>query len=147
MKKAILALVVIIILVAGGAYALVKRADKNAVVVPSTSVASTAPATTDNTTPSTAAPDSSSSTITYSDSGFSPATLTVKAGTLVTIKNNSSMDLQFSSDDHPTHLKDPELNQADIGPGKTQTFTPTTKGTWGYHNHQNSTDTGTLIVQ
>lgn len=88
-----------------------------------------------------------STTITYTDSGFSPASLTVKKGTTVTVKNNSSGNLEFSSDVHPVHSDNPELNTASIGPGGSTTFTPNTTGTWGYHNHQKDSDRGTLIVQ
>ena len=86
-------------------------------------------------------------TITYTDNGFEPTSLTVKAGTVVKIENKSSNPLQFSSDNHPTHTKDPELNLATIDPGKSATFTPTKTGTWGFHNHLNAGDIGTLTVE
>ena len=90
---------------------------------------------------------SSGNTITYSGSGFSPATLSVKAGTTVTIKNTSSGDLQFDSDPHPDHTDDPELNVGLITSGQSKTVTVTTTGSHGYHNHLSATDKGTLVVQ
>lgn len=86
-------------------------------------------------------------TITYTDNGFSPENYTVKSGTKVVVKNNSSNDLQFSSDDHPTHRENPELNTQTIGPGEIAEFTPKTTGTWGFHDHLNDSHTGTLMVE
>lgn len=85
-------------------------------------------------------------TITFKDSGFEPQSYSTKKGMLVTVKNESSMDLQFSSDDHPTHKKETELNLNVLAPGESATFTPTRVGTWGFHDHLNSQLTGTLIV-
>ena len=86
-------------------------------------------------------------TITYSSSGFSPSTTTVKSGDVVAIKNTSSDELQLDSDPHPVHTDDTELNVGTVNAGQTVTFTVTTKGTHGFHNHLNPGNTGTLIVQ
>lgn len=88
-----------------------------------------------------------SATITYSNSGFSPKTVTVTAGAIIAIRNTSSSDMQFDSDPHPVHTDDTELNVGTVAPGKTVTFKVTTTGTHGYHNHLNPGDTGTIIVQ
>ncbi len=90
---------------------------------------------------------SSENTITYTDNGFEPATVTVKAGTTIRVKNNSSKSLQFSSDDHPTHTKDKELNKSVLAPGKSETFSVSSVGTNGFHNHLNPDHIGTLIVE
>lgn len=86
-------------------------------------------------------------TIIYSNSGFSPSKITVKSGDSVAIKNTSPGDMQFDSDPHPVHTDDEELNAGAVAPGQTVTFTVTTKGTFGYHNHLNPSDTGTIVVQ
>lgn len=86
-------------------------------------------------------------TITYTDDGFSPNSYTVKANGRVTVMNNSSRDLEFSSNDHPVHTDEPELNMSVLQPGKSGTFTVTKTGTWGFHNHLRAEDTGKLIVQ
>lgn len=86
-------------------------------------------------------------TIEYTNSGFSSSTLTVKAGTTITIKNSSSRPLQFSSDDHPEHTNDPELNTRTLSPGGAQTLTVTVKGKHGIHNHLNDSHGATLIVE
>src|ERR1044072_69649 len=68
-------------------------------------------------------------TITYSDSGYSPSTITVKSGDTIAIKNTSSSEMQFDSDPHPVHTDDEELNAGQVSPGQTITVTVTTTGT------------------
>lgn len=149
-KTGIIALSIVVVLaLAGGVFAL-SRKHNDTTSSPNTTPASSA----DSNTPSSAASSAptvttptAANTITYSDNGFSPATLTVKAGSQVTIKNDSSQILQFDSDPHPQHTDDPELNVGTIAPGHSQTITVTKTGSHGYHNHANADDTGTLIVQ
>lgn len=90
--------------------------------------------------------DATTAMITFTDDGFSPSMLTVKKGTVVTVKNESSTSVQFSSDDHPTHRLDPEINMSTLAPGKSGTFTAETVGTHGFHDHINDQFTGTLVV-
>ena len=85
-------------------------------------------------------------TIIYSDDGFSPSTTKVKSGDKVAVTNNSTSSLQFDSDPHPAHTDNAELNLGSVGKGKTGIFTVTKTGTFGFHNHFNSGDTGTIIV-
>lgn len=88
------------------------------------------------------------STITYTDSGFSPATLTVASGSSVTFVNNASnLPLQVNSNPHPVHTDNPELNIGGIPKGQSKTITLNTKGNWGYHNHLNPSDQGRITVQ
>lgn len=86
-------------------------------------------------------------TISYNGSSFSPASLTVKAGDKVTIKNDSSKDLDFASDPHPVHSENNELNAGIVEPGKSVTITLNNKGNFGYHNHLNSSQTGSITVE
>lgn len=86
-------------------------------------------------------------TITYTDNGFEPSSVTVKAGEVVKVVNNSSSSLQFSSDDHPTHTHDPELNQSVQASGESVTFTLERPGEWGFHDHLNSRHTGIITVK
>jgi plastocyanin len=92
------------------------------------------------------ATESSAATIVFTNDGFSPSTLTVKSGTVVTVKNESSNRVQFSSDDHPTHREDPEINMKTLAPGESGTFTATKVGTQGFHDHIDDSQVGTLIV-
>lgn len=89
----------------------------------------------------------SAATITYTDNGFQPGKVTVKSGDQITVKNDSPQSLQFSSDPHPIHTDNPQLNQSVLQPGRSQSFTVTSKGTWGYHDHLNEINTGTIIVE
>lgn len=90
--------------------------------------------------------EAETATIVFTNDGFTPNTLTVKAGTVVTVKNESSNKVQFSSDDHPTHREDPEINMKTLAPGESGTFTPTKIGTQGFHDHIDDSKVGTLIV-
>ena len=85
-------------------------------------------------------------TITFTNTGFSPNTLTVKKGTTVTVVNSSDTDVQFSSDNHPTHRANPEMNMMELSPGNKASFTANTVGTHGFHDHIDDSKTGTLIV-
>ena len=87
-----------------------------------------------------------SAKITFTDEGFSPTTLTVKKGTKVTVENKSSNELEFSSNNHPSHTDDPELNMSILQPGESGSFTPNTVGTHGFHDHIDDSKTGTIIV-
>jgi plastocyanin len=86
-------------------------------------------------------------TITYSGDSFSPSDVKVKAGSTVKVVNNSGDNLEFASDPHPVHTQNGELNVGSIAPGGSKTFTPTTKGSWGFHNHEKSSVTGKLTVE
>ena len=85
--------------------------------------------------------------IVFTDNGFENQEYTTKAGQAVEVKNNSSMQLQFSSDDHPTHTEQNELNLAVLAPGESASFTPTQAGEWGFHDHINAQFTGLLRVE
>lgn len=86
-------------------------------------------------------------TITYTDSGFENAAYAVKSGGTVTVQNDSSETLEFSSDDHPAHTDNPELNMDALDPGESGQFTPQQTGEWGFHNHLFSNHSGVLTVQ
>lgn len=100
-------------------------------------------------TPSSQQPESASPSviITYDGSGFSSSATSLKSGEFVKVVNNSSNDLDFDSDPHPVHTDNKELNEGDIAPGGSKTFKLTTKGTWGYHNHLDSSQKGTITVE
>jgi plastocyanin len=105
-----------------------------------------------NTTPATTSPGTNTTkeaaaTITFDGKGFSPASVTVKAGDTIRITNSSSDPLSFNSDPHPTHTDEPELNVGDVSTGSSQTFTVTKSGTWGYHNHFDQSQRGSITVQ
>lgn len=137
-KKLIIALVVIVVL-GGGVWAYFATRP-NASAPQATEPSSETENQPSDTESETAAE------IVYTDDGFSPKTLTVKAETNVRVVNQSSGPLQLSSDDHPTHTKHPELNMSTIAAGSEGALEVKTVGTWGYHNHQKSSDKGTIVV-
>lgn len=86
-------------------------------------------------------------TITYTANGFEPSETTVKSGDKVKIVNESGDPLEFSSDPHPSHTINPELNAGDTENGQSTTITLTKTGTWGFHNHYNASDHGSITVE
>ncbi|HEU4716010.1 MAG TPA: cupredoxin domain-containing protein [Candidatus Saccharimonadales bacterium] len=141
-KKTIWIIAAIVVVVGGaiGAYAMTQK-DAGAPSNPSTSNTGKSGSGKKDSNKKAAA------TITYSDSGYSPSTITVKSGDTIAIKNTSSSEMQFDSDPHPIHTDDEELNAGPVAPGQTVTFTVTTTGTYGYHNHLNPNDTGTIVIK
>lgn len=114
-------------------------------------------------TPSpTPTPAVSKVTVTYSDSGYSPAIVVFKKGGTIVFKNQSSIMMWSASALHPTHKAYPGSDIAkcgtssqigifdackDYGSGESWEFRFNEQGTWKYHNHLQSNHTGTIIVQ
>ena len=146
MKNAVI-VVLILAVIGGGAFALSQNKNdetENQAGQTNTSQEQIS----DNTETSvTTTNNSTSVTITYSESGFGDPKITVPAGANITVKNTSSRTVDFASDEHPTHRINSELNVGDIGPGESKTFTVSRKGTFGFHNHLNVSETGTITVQ
>lgn len=142
MKKLITVAVIVVVAV-GGAFLFLDS--KTSAPAPS----NTQPQNETSNVEPTKASDSTSAAavITYSNGSFSPANLTVKSGDTVEIKNDSNRPLQFDSDPHPAHTDDVELNIGLIAAGQSKKFTLTNKGTWGYHNHLNSSESGKVTVE
>lgn len=115
--------------------------DTPAPATPTPAETSEAPTPTETATePTTAA------TIAFTDSGFTPSTTTVKKGAVITVTNDSTVNVQFSSADHPSHETRPELNMKMLRPGESGTVTITEVGTWGFHDHLDATKTGKIVV-
>lgn len=86
-------------------------------------------------------------TVNLTTNGFSPATLTIKAGTKVTWVNQSGSNATVNSNPHPIHTDYPPLNLGSFKDGGTLSLTFDKPGTYGYHNHLNPSESGTIIVQ
>lgn len=86
-------------------------------------------------------------TVTYTNDGFSPASVTVPSGSALRIVNNSDEAVGPRSDPHPAHNLNPELNFSDIEPGQSATMVLTEQGTWGYHNTLKEDHRGTVTVE
>lgn len=80
-------------------------------------------------------------------SGYEPKELTIKAGTLVTWINNSGAAVTVSSDNHPTHLLWPFLNLGSFADKSSVSVIFEKPGVYTYHNHFNSSQTGTVTVK
>ncbi len=100
--------------------------------------------------------------ITYTDSGYTPQTITIKKGEVVVWKNKSSISMWTASAVHPLHRGYPGtdimacgtltlLPMFDacqgIGLGQSWAFKFDNVGTWGYHNHLKASDWGKVIVE
>ena len=107
-------------------------------------------------------PTVSKITVTYSDSGYSPAEITVKKGDTVVFINRGSKMMWTASAVHPTHKVYPSSDIAKCGTpsqngifdackgyeqGESWEFKFNETGTWKYHNHLQSTHTGTIMVE
>lgn len=114
--------------------------------------------------PDTGTPADTSIVVRYTDSGFSPTTVTIAKGQTVTFTNNSSKAMWVASDSHPSHTGYDSTNRsahcaagytgaapfdecAAVQAGGSYTFTFEKAGTWNYHNHSSASDVGTVIVQ
>lgn len=125
----------------------IKQRGGGEVLAPTGTNQSLAPAPTPTPTPPTSQTPSSK-TVTYTASGFTPVSVTIKAGDTITFKNNSGVDFWPASAPHPTHTNYPEFDaKQGIASGATYSFTFTRVGSWKYHNHLNPASTGTITVQ
>ena len=86
--------------------------------------------------------------VSYTNRGFSPSTLTIKAGKSVHFVNNSSKAMSLTTTDTTNSQVFAEFNQGKtVGQGGFYDFTFLSVGTWGYMNRNNAIDKGTIIVQ
>lgn len=94
--------------------------------------------------------------VTYDGSSFSPSTITIPKGSAVIFRNYSSKNLRVASNPHPSHDGYPTKNGcagstfdscSDIPPKVSWSFFFDYTGQWGYHNHLNPSQSGTIIVK
>jgi plastocyanin len=143
-KNRIIIAVVVVIVIAGAAvWYMVANPNKTAAPAASSnpSSSSSSNSTNNSTTQEIAA------TITYNGDSFSVSNDKVKSGSSVKVVNSSDKELDFDSDPHPVHTDNTELNEGDIAPGKSKTFTLTKTGTWGFHNHLDASQHGNITVE
>lgn len=100
--------------------------------------------------------------VTYTDSGYSPNTITAKVGEIVTFKNQSSLSMWTASAIHPSHriYSGTQLSEhcpdatnsafdacTGILPGDSWSFKFDKAGSWKYHDHLNPIAIGAIIVE
>jgi hypothetical protein len=75
-------------------------------------------------------------TLTITNAGITPKSVTVPLGSRVTIVNNASSSHDMNSDPHPEHTQCPALNGMFLTPGQSRTSQNlTTARTCGMHDH------------
>lgn len=103
-------------------------------------------------------------TITLTDAGFTPASVTVSKGETVRFINQSSRGMWVGSDDHPTHTDydgtstrehcadgtstNGTFDQcASVATGEFWDYTFEKAGTFGFHNHVGASSKGEVVVK
>ena len=134
--------IVILIIIIVGAYFVIKSATKSSMPVLQVS---------ENKTSVT-----KESVITYTDDGYSPSALEIKAGETVTFKNESQQSMWPASAMHPAHKEYPTtggcLGSAfdacmGVQPGDDWSFKFDIAGNWKYHDHLSPKNFGAIIVK
>lgn len=100
--------------------------------------------------------------IIYTDSGYTPSLMTIKKGETVIWKNESGNSMWTASAVHPTHKVYPGTDITVCGTqtllpmfdacgkimsGQSWSFLFNNVGTWGYHNHLDSSKFGKVVVE
>ena len=143
MNKWIVGFLVIVLGGVAGWYVMKGRFGKR--VQPATVMTETTPMASGAATP---VPATGTATVSYTGTAFSPKTITVKQGVAVTFVNNGSTTMWVVTDMHPTHRLLPSFNEGKaVGKGGTYTYTFTKVGTWPYHNEENVTVGGAVVVE
>ena len=144
----IFSIILIIIILGFGGYFLLNNTDDE---ITDTSVITD----TENLAPNTEVPNAEV-VIVYSDSGYSPANVNVKVGTIVTYKNESSLSMWPASAKHPTHSGYPTTGGClgstfdacrGVLPGESWSFQFDIAGEWAYHDHLKPSYFGKIVVE
>lgn len=147
-------IIIVILLLIGAAYLLGLNQGNNrissltpiSVISPPTGIPSPTATATVSASPGTTT-SATLHEISLTATGFSPATLSIKPGDQVVWINKSGVEGAVYSNPHPTHTDYPPLNLGTFANGGTLSLTFPTAGTYGYHNHLNPSQTGTIIVK
>ena len=100
-----------------------------------------------NDSQNSASPDSQTG-VTYTNSGYSPEVIRVKAGAAVKFVNQSQNPMWTASDPHPTHTMMHGFDSMhSMMTGESYSYTFTVPGTWRYHNHMVPSHAGSVIVE
>lgn len=83
----------------------------------------------------------------YTNSGFSPATLTIKKGQSVHFVNYSSKAMSLTAIDQNSQIYRNFNQEQSVGRGGYFDFSFVIAGNWGYLNRNNQADRGTIVVE
>lgn len=86
-------------------------------------------------------------TVNITASGYVPATLKVKAGTIVTWTNTDQVGHSVATNSHPEHNDLSDLKSDPLIKDQTYHYKFTKAGTYNYHDEQKLTSGGTIIVE
>ncbi len=138
-NKIIIALVVLIVVV-GGILLLVTGQKKS-----SSEMTSSNPS--QQTNPANSPQNQQNATVTLTNSGFDPATLTVKPGTRVIWVNKMGEAATVNSAEYPNNLAYPPLNLGEFNTGSSVQLVFDKPGTYKYYDYKHRTNTGVIIVK
>lgn len=85
--------------------------------------------------------------ISYTDSGFVPATLEIQNGKSVHFVNNSNKAMSLTTIDQNSQVFREFNQEGSVGRGGSYDFTFLTEGTWWYVNRNSQKELGTIIVK
>ena len=139
--------VVILVLVVGGWFLMRPKQT----ITPPVEVQSQTPVSTQSASPSSASAGATTNeeknVVTIGDTGFLPQSITFKVGETVTWVNTDTANHTVYSASHPAHTTYPPLNLGVVKPGTKASLSFPKSGTYKYHDHLNSSLTGTVTVQ
>ena len=160
-KNILIAVGVILVLVAAGYFLMSGPSSTPTKQTPQQNQASTTPVVKAPPAPVSTTTAPKTVVIKYTSKGFEPTTITIAKGDIIKfVSDSNAKDMWIASDLHPAHSgydgtnktqhcagnKSP-LSFDECEVGKTYSFTFDKIGTWGYHNHSNFSDKGTIVVK
>lgn len=138
MKNKLVFLVIVVIVVSLGGILLLRNKSDN----------QSSQSINQNTEPTQAAQQQvKSAEVNVTVSGFEPKTITIQKGERVVWTNKSGEPVTVNSDAHPTHLLWPFLNLGTFNDGSSVSVVFEKQGTYTYHNHLNTGQTGIVVVK
>lgn len=148
-KKLIIGIVLLCLLIIGGSLVYAFTSGKIPGAQPTPSATQTPVQTQTYSTPVIPDPPvfSGKQVINLTKSGFDPATIRIKKGTLIQWINQSGTAASVNSANHPTHQVYPSLNLGKFPDGAGVSLIFNDSGTYKYHNHLNPSQTGTVVVE
>ena len=87
-------------------------------------------------------------TVTYTDTGYTPKEITIKAGDMVTFDNQSKSEMMTAFGEHASHDEYPDKKaHPSVKVGEKTTISFPNDGTFKYHNHHAEENEGSVVVQ